>query len=75
MWDMCFPSEPDSAQKALAFNHAPGGGNVLRLDGSVEFLPAEQWAGPNLPYRPADIEYDDPGDAQLYVEQFSEMFH
>jgi len=49
-----------------SFNHIPGGGNVLWLDGHVEFMLNERWAGANLPYRPEGIETADPSQAPLY---------
>ncbi|MCX5769767.1 MAG: DUF1559 domain-containing protein [Candidatus Hydrogenedentes bacterium] len=42
------------------FNHIPGGGNVLSLDGSVEFILWHDWAAPNFPYKPTDIAYQQP---------------
>jgi prepilin-type N-terminal cleavage/methylation domain-containing protein/prepilin-type processing-associated H-X9-DG protein len=59
MWDLWVGS-------AESLNHVPGGSNVLWLDGHVEFLNAEEFAGPNLPYRPEGIEFDDPGKATPY---------
>ena len=47
------------------FNHVPGGGNVLWLDGTVTFVLAPLWFDINLPRRPANIEYRDPSDALL----------
>jgi len=58
MWDIFFPSGKS--------NHIPGGGNVLWLDGTVTFMKASQWADVNLPYRPANIEFDDPSEATFY---------
>jgi prepilin-type processing-associated H-X9-DG protein len=68
MWDHVVPSfeKITSAQPwyrapmGLPFNHVPGGGNVLWLDGSVEFLTVERWADANLPERPVGIDYIDP---------------
>jgi len=53
MWDITADME--------SFNHLPGGGNVLWLDGSVTFLRTREWAGVNLPYRPDGLEFDHPG--------------
>jgi len=53
MWDIT--GDPQDA------NHGPGGGNVLWLDGSVEFILWHDWAAPNFPYRPKDIAYQQPG--------------
>ncbi len=44
-------------------NHVPGGGNVLWLDASVEFIKKPAWAAPNLPARPAGMAYMDPSSA------------
>jgi len=52
MWDI-------TPTRGHSFNHAAGG-NVLWLDGSVELLRTRDWAGSNLPYRPAGIAFDDP---------------
>jgi len=54
MWDITV------AGNGARFNHIPGGGNVLWLDGSVEFL-RWPWPASDLPYRPEGIGYDDPG--------------
>lgn len=43
-------------------NHAPGGSNVLWLDGSVTFIRYEEFAGINLPYAPEALDYVDPGE-------------
>lgn len=51
---------------SFEFNHVPGGGNVLWLDGSVRFLQIELWADTNLPTRPAGIPYIDPAKATVY---------
>jgi prepilin-type processing-associated H-X9-DG protein len=65
MWDSA--SGPGDVEgRAQTFNHVPGGGNVLWLDGSVTFMLAPKWAGVNIPYRPAAIEYEDPSLAPLY---------
>lgn len=44
-------------------NHIPTGGNVLWLDGSVEFLKRHHWADINLPFRPANLPYMNPSNA------------
>jgi len=65
MWDSV--SGPgDTEGYSQSFNHIPGGGNVLWLDGSVNFMLAPKWAGVNMPYRPTGIEYEDPSLAPLY---------
>jgi prepilin-type N-terminal cleavage/methylation domain-containing protein/prepilin-type processing-associated H-X9-DG protein len=53
MWDL-------AGRAPTSFNHIPGGGNVLWLDGSVTFLLYGDWAGPYIPYRPTEIDYADP---------------
>jgi len=67
MWDVA-SGFGDGEGRAQSFNHVPGGGNVLWLDGSVTFMLAPKWAGVNIPYRPAAIEYEDPSLAPLYQE-------
>jgi len=52
MWDIGGSGE--------MFNHIPGGGNLLWLDGSVEFIRWPNWDGPNLPYRPKNIAHQEP---------------
>jgi len=66
MWDIVLYNPPGAApipnlNAGSSMNHVPGGGNVLWLDGSVEFLKCEAWPAFNLPYRPADISYAPPG--------------
>lgn len=77
MWDICETSLRDFEDRrqfedsyGLSFNHVPGGGNVLWLDGSVTFLKIENWAASNLPERPAGIEFIEPANA--IVEQPAE---
>jgi prepilin-type N-terminal cleavage/methylation domain-containing protein/prepilin-type processing-associated H-X9-DG protein len=55
MWDLGSTSE--------WANHVPGGGNVLWLDGSVEFMRFHDWAARNLPYAPEGIKYQPPVDS------------
>ena len=55
MWDLC-------GIDAEAFNHIPGGSNVLFLDGSVEFVLFPDFFDPNLPCRPDGIDYVNPSD-------------
>lgn len=59
MWDLCGGS-PMNTPWARAINHVPAGGNVLWLDGHVEFIHRPAWAGDNLPVRPKDLDYADP---------------
>ena len=66
MWDLSFHVKKDadrsycpsleSVNLAHFYNHVPGGGNILWLDGSVSFLSTIQWADVNLPYRPDGID-------------------
>ncbi len=51
MWDR------DGGISSIA-SHFPGGGNVLWLDGSVEFIKSQVWYETNLPYRPKNIALD-----------------
>ena len=44
------------------FNHVPGGGNVVMMDGSVMFLRTAQWFDSNLPFDAPGIEYIKPED-------------
>jgi len=65
------PKIPIMWDAALGFsvehwNHVPGGGNVLWLDGTVSFLLTPDWADANLPYRPDGIEFSDPADNVLW---------
>ncbi|HPC16697.1 MAG TPA: prepilin-type N-terminal cleavage/methylation domain-containing protein [Candidatus Hydrogenedentes bacterium] len=53
MWDITM------AGGGARFNHVHGGGNVLWLDGTVEFL-RWPWPASDLPFRPEGIVYDDP---------------
>ncbi|MDZ4861186.1 MAG: type II secretion system protein [Candidatus Hydrogenedentes bacterium] len=60
MWDVVY-----QGAQSWEMNHVPGGGNVLWLDGSVEFIRVEQWAQSNLPLAADGIEYVDPAKAFL----------
>jgi len=50
MWDFC---------TLEVMNHLVGG-NVLLLDGSVEFRIRQEWVSPNLPFRPNRVAYQEP---------------
>lgn len=69
MWDL-FSGAPRGAEgrpgQASFFNHVPGGGNILWLDGSVTFLKCRLWAGLNLPYRPEGLRFADPSLADVH---------
>jgi prepilin-type processing-associated H-X9-DG protein len=74
MWDICGTTLAEEEGKSapgrfglggvavsgVGFNHVPGGGNVLWLDGSVTFERAADWVGWNLPYRPDAVAFDPP---------------
>ena len=69
MWDLMSGATKARGERHFpvsAINHAPGGGNVFWLDGAVTFMLNELWAGDNLPYRPAAIDFEDPSQARLY---------
>lgn len=67
MWDTMSGATESHGRNLLgAINHVPAGGNVLWLDGTVTFMLNEMWAGDNLPYRPAAIDFEDPSQARLY---------
>lgn len=65
MWDLVI-KKIGARGETLDLNHVPGGGNVLWLDGTVTFMLAPKWAGVNLPYRPIDLDFEDPSQAPLY---------
>ncbi len=80
MWDICETAQAESVASYTrfnsnsygpSFNHVPGGGNVLWLDGSVKFLKIENWAASNLPARPSGIGLVEP--AQAIVDQILEV--
>ena len=54
MWDHC------NTDDYKFYNHVPGGGNVLWMDGHVSFLKQKSWVGYNLPVVPQGIEFDPP---------------
>ena len=68
MWDMCFEH-----YGVRGFNHVPGGGNVLWLDGSVSFLALEDWADENLPAVPGEIPYIRPSETADDLEEDGEI--
>lgn len=53
MWDIAY-------EHKAAFNHVPGGSNVLWLDGSVTFIRADDFQSPCMPYRPTGVEFVEP---------------
>lgn len=60
IWDMALPAIQSYSSRGMSFNHVPGGGNVLWLDGSVSFRKRQDWVGNNLPAEPNGIAYDWP---------------
>lgn len=59
-------------------NHVPAGGNVLWLDGSVQFLRLEDWPALGLPAVPEDVGFDWPyvhvlDDARIAAEEAYEV--
>ena len=54
-----YDEQMDEYSSISTFNHIPGGGNALWLDGSVTYLRyRNDWADINLPYRPEGIAYE-----------------
>ena len=66
MWDLMSGPPLEDVTYADRRNHVPGGGNVLWLDGTVTFMLTAEWAGLNIPYRPTDIDFQDPSLAVPY---------
>lgn len=64
LWDIVIRSgeAPTIRGGSDNFNHVPGGGNVLMMDGSVQFLLLPDWVGNNLPFDAPGIEYIKPAD-------------
>ncbi len=55
---------------AYTFNHIPGGGNVVFLDGSSDFMLYHEWYDRNLPVRPeGGVRYTDPSAARPVQER------
>jgi len=73
MWDITVSDEmwPDSpiAGGGWKLNHAPGGGNVLMMDGSVSFLHTRNWADNNLPFALLEIDHVRPAEAIAAASQ------
>jgi prepilin-type processing-associated H-X9-DG protein len=82
MWDITEFARPEDSMgqdpglgwggnPTLSMNHVPSGGNVLWLDGSVEFMTEPRWAASNLPVRPLGIEFVDPATvARAEIEKY-----
>lgn len=63
MWDLAAWSTDALGRRDYsngAFNHIPGGANVLWMDGTVTFIKSQEFAASGLPYRPQGIEFADP---------------
>lgn len=62
MWDITVMDEAEGifSDIGLATNHVPSGGNVLFLDGSVQFVKWPDWFANNLPRQQPDIPYTSP---------------
>ena len=54
VWDMYSASR---RHRFLA-SHVPAGGNVLFINGRLEFIRSTRWHAPNLPMLPPGIEFD-----------------
>ncbi len=64
MWDISLrPLDPDGTEDvSRSFNHIPGGGNVVMMDGSVVFVKTVEWFENNIPFATPGIEYIKPED-------------
>ncbi len=79
LWDACSGLGKKSGPEAQfpehlfrdAFNHIPGGGNILWMDGSVTFQKYGSWVDHNLPAPIPGLEFDDP--TETYVRQMKEQ--
>jgi prepilin-type N-terminal cleavage/methylation domain-containing protein/prepilin-type processing-associated H-X9-DG protein len=62
MWDITLRQVEPNASDDIggSFNHVPGGGNVVMMDGSVAFLKFDRWFENNLPFDAPGIEYIKP---------------
>lgn len=53
----------DTTWTAGGVSHVPGGGNVLFLDGSAEFVKTRRWKGANLPFAVPEVAFNfDPSE-------------
>ncbi|MBI5092733.1 MAG: DUF1559 domain-containing protein [Candidatus Hydrogenedentes bacterium] len=59
MWDLT-GSLPETGSSTSYWNHIPGGGNVLWLDGSVTFMKKPEWVDWDLPSRTDAVAFDPP---------------
>lgn len=61
MWDHVIRGDnTPGAYSSPVFNHIPGGGNVLSLDGSVEFVRVMDWQSDGVPFKPEAVGYEAP---------------
>jgi prepilin-type N-terminal cleavage/methylation domain-containing protein/prepilin-type processing-associated H-X9-DG protein len=71
LWDIAIRSgeAPTIRGSSDNFNHIPGGGNVLMMDGSVVFLKIDKWFENNLPFDAPGIEYITLADVPMPEEE------
>jgi prepilin-type N-terminal cleavage/methylation domain-containing protein len=62
-----------SRRNVAAVSHIPAGGNVVFMNGTLEFRDWEQWHAPNLPVLPAGVEFD-PGLLEDVPEKWLDPF-
>lgn len=64
MWDISLrPLDPNGIEDvSRSFNHIPGGGNVVMMDGSVVFVRTLDWFENNIPFATPGIDYIKPVD-------------
>lgn len=64
LWDITIQHAEDTGNTYLvsSTNHVPSGGNVLFMDGTVEFLLIPDWHDNNFPIALPDIPHDRPMD-------------
>lgn len=74
LWDIAIRSgeAPTIRGSSDNFNHVPGGGNVVMMDGSVAFLKIKKWFGNNLPFDAPGIEYIKLEDVPVPEEEAEE---
>lgn len=67
MWDISAFSDSEKVEPYDGgnFNHVPGGGNVVMMDGSAQFLTRANWFKSNLPFDAPGIEYVKPHDVAV----------
>lgn len=67
MWDITQFSDADGVEEYSGnnFNHVPGGGNVVLMDGSVKFLTTPNWFASDFPFDVPGVEYVKPRDVAV----------